>query len=676
VLLALAVIASVAGAAARTVETELVIAEELVAPAGGRKVLGLTVNGGIPGPTLRFREGDIARIHVHNRMSRESTSVHWHGLLVPNDQDGVPDLTTPRIQPGTTFTYEFPIRQSGTYWYHSHTGLQEQRGIYGSIVITPREGETVAAERDHVVLLSDWTRERPEEVLRTLKSGSDWYALRKGAAQSVSGAWGARKLGAYFRREFSRMPAMDISDVAYDAFLANGAPRTELAASPGERVRLRLINGSSSTYFYIQSATGPMTVVAADGQDVEPFAIDRLLIAVAETYHVVVRLPAAGAWEVRATAQDASGHSSTILGSGELHRAPDVPRPDLYDMDGMMMASLDAMDGAPPAAAEAPATTQGERPFSPYPQLRAPRSSVLPRANPTRSITLRLTGDMERYVWSFNGKTLSEESTIPVRKGENLRIELVNDTMMHHPIHLHGHFFRLTNGQGDRAPLKHTVDVLPMGRRTIEFEANEVGDWFFHCHFLYHMESGMHRVVTYVDQGEGHTLNLGMHAHDQWFLFGVGTIESQMSEGRISLTNSRNDLVGRWEAGWGGLDTTDYEADLLYGRYFNPNLSLFAGLRLTNEAGSEDRALAGVAYRLPFLIHSELSLDSEGDARLMLAKELQLTSRLAAFATGEYDTGSQWQWSGGVEFTLGKRTALISRYHSDYGFGAGMSLRY
>ena len=247
--------------------------------------------------------------------------------------DGVPLISFPPIAPGATFTYEFPIRQSGTYWYHSHTTLQEQTGVYGALVIDPREG-AAGALRDHVVLLSDWTHEDADEVGRTLKRGSDWYPLVKGSAQSLFGAARLGRLGDFFKRELQRMPPMDIADVAYDHFLANGQPEITLAAEPGETVRLRVVDGSATTYFYLEYAGGPLTIVAADGQNVEPVEERRFLVAVAETYDVLLRVPAAGAWELRATAHDGSGFASVWIGSGERHPATAVPHPDIYQAMG------------------------------------------------------------------------------------------------------------------------------------------------------------------------------------------------------------------------------------------------------------------------------------------------------------------------------------------------------
>jgi FtsP/CotA-like multicopper oxidase with cupredoxin domain len=306
--------------------------------------------------------------------------------------------------------------------------------------------------------------------------------------------------------------------------------------------------------------------VAADGPAVKPLAVKRLLIGMAETYDVIVTVPPGGQWEVRATAQDGSGHASILLGEGELHAASEIPRPEIYSMDSHLMAAMDDMDSSA-------MKMEAERPLSPYAKLRALKSTALPASLPRRSIELRLTGDMERYIWSFNGKTMAEDGVIKIKRGEVLRLELINDTMMHHPIHLHGHFFRVVEGQGNAAPLKHTVDVPPMGKRTIEFEANESGDWLFHCHLLYHMHSGMARVFSYEEQGPDHQPQLGEHARDPLYFMIDGSLQNHMSMGMITLMNSRNDWFAMWDAGFhdepamiGGMhddgDDIEYEIDL------------------------------------------------------------------------------------------------------------------
>jgi CopA family copper-resistance protein len=625
----IAILAAPIPARGEIVEYDLTIARQEV-DITGRQAWGMTINGGIPGPTLRFREGDIARIRVRNKMSVE-TSIHWHGLLVPPDMDGVPCVSFPPIKAGTTFTYEFPIRQSGTYWYHSHTSLQEQSGVYGSIVIEPTGKRGPKPDRDYILMLSDWTDEDPHEVNRMLKRGSEWFAIQKGSGQSILGAARLGMLGDYYKRELQRMPAMDISDVAYDRFLANGKPETTFSAGPGETVRLRIIDGSATTYFHLEFAGGPMTIVSADGQDVEPIEENRFLIGVAETYDVIVKVPAAGAYEFRATAHDGSGYASAWIGSGERHPAPDLPKPNLYslmahmrhlslirifsfapagamgfpdseieagkfDRPGMMgmgsmgMASTNGMGhGLHPMKRMAPGGIKTEadrdfartgkkydnafrllaadvsssknlavdgmdpsRPWPPYAKLRAVKPTAFPKDKPVREIRLTLDGDMERYVWFLNNKPLSESDSIRIRGGEIVRFIMINRTMMHHPMHLHGHFFRVINAQGDYSPLKHTVNVAPMSTTVIELYADEIGDWFFHCHLLYHMKAGMARVVHYED----FPLDPRLAAirpnlyRDPWYFWGRADALSNMTEGFLMLSNTRNILSAEWEVGW------------------------------------------------------------------------------------------------------------------------------
>ncbi|YCM44607.1 multicopper oxidase domain-containing protein [Verrucomicrobiaceae bacterium 227] len=654
-------------ASAKIVEYDLTINETKLAPAGKTRE-ALTINGGIPGPTLRFREGDTAVLRVHNHLKNEDTSIHWHGLLVPNAEDGVPYLTTPPIQPGKTRTFRFPLRHSGTYWYHSHTGLQEQRGVYGSIVVTPRGGERVKSDQDHVLVLSDWTNEKPEEVMRTLMRGSEWYAIRKGNAQSLFGAAKAGKLKDYLDREKVRMPPMDVSDVAYDAFLINGKSRSEINARPGDRVRLRLINAGASSYFYAHSATGPLTIVSADGSDVVPMKVNRLLIGMAETYDVIVTIPSNGSFEFRTTAQDNSGHASVFLGEGERVMAGELPSPNLYSMDEMLSGALQDAD------APLDGLRTASRPTAPYAFLKSPKPTDF-KGKEVRKIELRLTGDMTRYLWSFNGKTLGEDSTIPVNQGEVLEIELINDTMMHHPLHLHGHFFRMLNRYGANSPLKHTVDVPPMGRRTIQFLANEEGDWFFHCHLLYHMDAGMARVFSYqaaVDPT--HKPSLDPKLINPSFLMVDGMVQNNMTMGNATLMKGRENYGLMWDYGFH--EHKEYEIDGYWSHYFNPRFSTVAGYRFTNQDASEDRAFAGVSYLLPYFVQGSLSIDSEGDARMGLAKELQLTPRLSLFGDIEYDTNTDLEWTAGASYLINKEISITGSYHNEHGWGAGFGFRF
>ena len=771
---------------ATTVEYKLTIAQQEV-NITGTPVQGMTINGGIPGPTLRFKEGDTARIRVENKMSVE-TSIHWHGLLVPPNMDGVPYVSFPPIKPGTTFTYEFPIRQSGTYWYHSHTSLQEQSGVYGSIVIEPRESGS-KPDRDYVVLLSDWTDENPHEVNRTLKRGSEWYAIQKGSAQSIVGAARLGKLGDYFTRELQRMPPMDIADVAYDRFLANGKPETTLRAEANETVRLRIIDGSATTYYHVEFAGSPMSIVAADGIDVQPFKENRFLIGVAETYDIIIQVPSSGAYEFRATAHDGSGYASVWIGSGQKHAAPDIPKPNLYhsmgkidlkkifsltpsgtmgmsdrdveagkfDQPGMMgkMGDMTGMtkmkhasDSSSKKMAEMHHATQkgGEdtpegvaamsmkqgsshahdsdmgghsmpnrpeyarigkkhttdfsflaadvsaskdlavdgmspsRPWPPYAKLRATEPTSFTKGKSVREIRLTLDGDMERYVWFLNNKALSETDVIPINKGEVVRFIMINRTMMHHPMHLHGHFFRVLNGQGDYAPLKHTVDVAPMSTTVIEFDANEFGDWFFHCHLLYHMKSGMARVVHY----EGFTIDPQLSKirpklyKDSWYFWGQADALSNMTEGLLMLSNTRNIRTAEWEAGWQEVDDTEWEGTFTWDRYINRFLTVFGGVDLLGEGDEheETRGVFGLRYLLPLNLESRVWIDTDGGARFNMEKSFELSPRLTLVGKAQYDSHDKWEGSSHLSYLIHKNFSLIGQWHSEYGFGGGLQIRF
>ncbi|MEQ1842685.1 MAG: multicopper oxidase domain-containing protein, partial [Verrucomicrobiales bacterium] len=457
-----------------------------------------------------------------------------------------------------------------------------------------------------------------------------------------------------------------------------GKRSSGLPVRNGETVRLRFINAGAATYFYLQSATGPLKIIAADGPAVRPIRVNRLLIGMAETYDVLVTVPAEGRWEVRATAQDGSGHASIWLGEGEDHPAPEIPRPNLYNMDDHLLAALEEDDTVIPASDAEALAAEPERPLPPYARLRSPVSTRIDASLPRRTIDLRLTGDMERYIWSFNGKTMAEDGVIRIKRGEVLRLELINDTMMHHPLHLHGHFFRVLDSRDlSDAPLKHTVDLPPMGKRTIEFEANESGDWLFHCHLLYHMHMGMARVFSYEEQGPDHVPDLGEHDEDPFYFMASGSFQSHMGMGMAMIMNSRNDYYAMWDLGWEDFefDHVHYEIDLAWRRYIDPNFSTVLGMRLTNHHESVDRAFGGVEYRLPYLIDSFAQVDSEGDFRFGLGKSLRVTDRLSLFGEVEYDTGTEWGWSAGAEYLLTKQFSLISEYHSEHGIGGGFSFR-
>ena len=701
----------------------------------GTPVEAMTINNGIPGPTIEVDEGDIVQIRVHNRMDVE-TSIHWHGILVPNREDGVPYLTTPPIMPHSMHLFRFPIIQSGTYWYHSHTGLQEQRGVYGSIVIHPKENK-LNVDREYVLVLSDWTDEDPNEVMRTLKRGSEYYSLKKGSIQSVYGMIQNNAVIDALKRSLMRMPPMDLSDVAYDAFLINGKEESFLAAHPGEKIRLRVINASASTYFYLQYAREPMQVISADGIDVQPVDLDPVLIAIAETYDVLVTIPeSGGAIEFRATAQDGSGSASVFLGDGEKIEAQDIPKPNLYKMDHghdmampggtmehdhqmpMMDSKMDLghdmsmgkpdkkdkemhmghsgkaetmphgvnhdmpihdephMDSHHEKSIDMSSPKKEARPLAPYDHLKSHHPTSLDTANPLHEITLTLTGDMERYVWSFDNKVLTETDMIKIHHGENVRITFINTTMMHHPLHFHGHFFRVLNKHGAFSPLKHTVDIPPMGTQVIEFYANEEKDWFLHCHILYHMKAGMARVVHYEgtevdpDIQAARKMKANFLTHDPWFAWGDADILTNMTEGRVVAASTRHTLSLDWEKEW---SEHEFEVTSSYGYYFNRFLTAFGGVHSTDD---DFRGIAGIHYLLPFLIEATGWVDTEGESRITLEKSIDLTNRLSVSGESQYDTEDRWEWQVALRWTVNKQVSLVGKYHSEYDAGVGLNIRF
>ncbi len=416
-----------------------------------------------------------------------------------------------------------------------------------------------------------------------------------------------------------------------------------------------------------------MRVVSADGVNVKPVNLKRFLIGVAETYDVIVNIPESGSYELRATSQDGSGHASLFIGRGKQIASPDIPKPNFYKMH----ASGHAESGNDMSRANHKSKMMKmpmkERPMPPYDELRSPVSTALNKNLTMREIRLELTGDMERYIWSLNGRTLSEADMIKIKRGENVRFVLVNRTMMHHPMHLHGHFFRVVNKHGDYSPLKHTVDVPPLDIRVIEFFADEDKDWFFHCHVLYHLKAGMARIVRY----EGSELDPQIAEirpklfKEHWYFWANASLLSQMTEGRVVAADTRNTLSAAWEAGW----DEDYEAVLTYERYFNRFFQAFTGGVLT-DGEQEHRGIIGVRYLLPFLFESSVWLDTEGEVRLSLEKKIQLTDRLYTFGEFQYDTESKEEWMLGSGWIFNKHISLLGQYHSEFGAGAGLNIRF
>jgi len=567
----------------------------------GMSAVATTINGSIPGPLLRWREGDTVTISVTNRL-KVPTSIHWHGIRSPADMDGVPGLSFPGIAAGETFTYRIPVKQRGTYWYHSHSRFRQQTGHYGPLIIDPVGKDPIEYDRDYVIMLSDWTDENPETVISNLKQQSDYYNFhqrtagtffsdvrKKGLGTTISDRlmWGAMNM--------NPTDTLDVSGATY-TYLINGQPPAANWTAlfrPRERVRLRFINGSSMTIFDVRVPNLPMAVVQTDGNDVEPVTVDEFRISAAETYDVIVQPQVASAFTIFAQSMDRTGYARATLAPRSGMNAPIPPmdpRPLLTMVDmGMAMgntpgtnmgtggaeqkntrgSAIENMPGmnmggdmsttdmgrmpgmkaeAKPPAAHAPLTmpfpqpgpettglpapTNAGKPTSPkpvalhegpqvdnvaeaptarlsqpgtgldgngrrvltYTDLRARYRGADPRP-PEREIEIHLTGNMERFIWGFNGEKFSSAEPIRLKLGERVRFILVNDTMMEHPIHLHGLWSELENGNGESRPYKHTINVKPAERLSYQVSADTPGQWAFHCHLLYHMEAGMFRAV-------------------------------------------------------------------------------------------------------------------------------------------------------------------------------------
>ncbi len=670
-------------AQAKLVEYEFDIDYKTVNFSGEEK-RAMSVGGSIPAPTIEATVGDTLRVTFHNKMDVES-SIHWHGILLPNEQDGVPYLTTSPIKAGTSFTFEYPIIHHGTYWYHSHTGLQEQRGVYGALVFHPKDGERYKADVEKVLVLSDWTDENPNDVLRNLKREDDYYAIKKDSVQSwdkvIANGWPAIKNRV--NGSWTRMGPMDISDVGYDAFLINGKREAALGGvKGGQKLRLRIINASASSYQYVEFAGGPMTIVAADGVDVQPKEVDRLKLAIAETYDVLITVPDDNmAWEFRATSEDVTGYASVWLGDGHKMPARDVPKPNPFlvdhsmhgmgDMGGMEDMDHSQMDHSKMGHAM-PVANSEVRMMQEYQGLKAVEKTAYDPARKLREVPLRLTGNMETYVWSFNGKTLAEADKILIRKGETVRFTFQNETMMHHPLHLHGHFFRVLNGEGDYSPLKHTVNVPPMQNVTIEFAADEEKDWFFHCHNLYHMESGMARVIRYDGTAENEAFDNFVAANfDPWYAFGEVAVQSNMANGELWAENINNEVMIEFDNDY----DRRYEVEAIYERRLTRFLGVYIGGKSEREEEDEkpeNTAIAGFHYVFPLLIESDLRINHEGEVRFGLESDLQLTDRMN-FA---------WEWNTDEEYRLGltyeitKQVNFVANVDSDYDAGAGIRINF
>ena len=706
----------------------------------GKEKRAIAVNGQIPMPTLTFTEGDIAEIVVHNKLN-ESTSLHWHGVFLPNKEDGVPYLTQMPIKPNETFTYRFPIIQSGTHWYHSHSGLQEQIGMYGSLVLLKKKDDpTFRNGIDDLpevpIILSEWTDIKPENVHRMLHNANDWFAIKKGTVQSYSEAIKAGHFKTKLDNEWKRMLAMDVSDVYYDKFLINGKNESQLSQfKAGDKVRLRISNGGASSYFWLNYAGGKMTVVANDGNDVEPVDVDRLIIGVSETYDVVVTIPNDDtAYEFLATPEDRTKSASIFLGKGKMQLKSRMPR--LKYFEGMkMMNNMMNMDGSMddmgmdmsyqqmdmntvmyPEITGNPEMKMDEKMVMDdnmnhsndsmnanqdiitlnYGMLKAPQPTTLPKDAPVRELRFELTGNMNRYVWSMDNKVLSETDKILIKKGENVRITLYNGSMMRHPMHLHGHDFRILNGQGDYAPLKNVLDIMPMETDVIEFAANVEGDWFFHCHILYHMMAGMNRVFSYEKQAPNPYLPNKEWAYrklqsesNQLHFMAENDFATNGNDGKAMFQNTRWSFGTEWRLGYH--DEHGYETETHIGRYIGKNqwFMPFVGFdwryRKTNgkvetnifgQTNTKDQRAVlslGAEYTLPMLVILQGEIFTDGNVRFQLMREDIPISPRFRWA---FMINTDKEYMTGLKYIATRNLGISTHYDSDMGIGFGATLNY
>ncbi|OPC20469.1 copper oxidase [Elizabethkingia meningoseptica] len=762
----------------------------------GKHAHAYAINGQLPAPTLYFTEGDTAEIHVHNNLKKENTALHWHGVMLENKEDGIPFLTQKPIKPGETYVYRFKISQNGTYWYHSHQGLQEQMGMYGMLVFRKRgEAETDRkVQADIPVMLSEWTNEHPHQVMRRLQMGvADWYAIKKKSVQSYSEAIESGNFFTKLKNEWKRMEAMDISDVYYDKFLLNGQPSTEYKKlKAGDKVLLRVANGGASSYFWLTYAGGKITVVGNDGNDVEPVEVDRLIIGISETYDIEVTIPENKSFEFRSTSEDRTGYASLWLGNGEKVEAPGLKRLMLFEgmksMNNMMKMNgdmkpmnmkmgLQQMDANSVMYPEVPeedrkatmkhlkemmnpvkkskpekqehanhdmplqlsdskadeqtghnmtdkkenhggddtplqlsdskadehaghnmADMTKEKPVTlNYNMLRSTEMTILPADAPVKELKFTLEGNMRRYVWSLDNKTVTETDKIKIKRGEVVRITLYNNSMMRHPMHLHGHDFRVINSQGEYSPLKNVLDLMPMETVTIEFPANQDGDWFFHCHILYHMMAGMGRIFSYEDSKPNPYLTNPkkdwkdfLKDNHMWAHTATVAIESRSTHAALRVGDARYELQGELHTGY--TKSNGYEAELKFGRYIGKFQWLypyigFQSRSRTDDPGENRKTMfgqfaehdkrhvfaAGFQYILPWLVTADTSIDQNGKVRLQLQREdIPISPRIR----GSFMVNTDKEYRMGLSYILQKWLQVSSHYDSDMGWSAGLTLVY
>ncbi|PKF75796.1 copper oxidase [Chryseobacterium sp. PMSZPI] len=741
----------------KTVRYDLYVKDTIVNFTGKNR-RAIAINGKLQAPTLYFTEGDTAEIYLHN-MLKENTGLHWHGVILPNEHDGVPYLTTKPVQPGETHLYKFRISQNGTYWYHSHEALQEQIGMNGILVFKKREGEPKPEYTAEIpVLLGDWSDDDPMQIARRLHmANTDWYAVKKNAVQSYWEAIKSGNFGTKALNEWKRMEAMDVSDVYYDKFLINGVPSSDYSnLKAGDKVRLRVANGGSSTYFWLNYGGGKIKVVGNDGNDVVPVEVDRLIVGVSETYDIEVTIPENKSFEFRATSEDRIGHASLWLGSGEKVEAPNLPRLMLFEgmkmMNGMMEMSgnmkpmnmtmgnqmMDMNEVMYPELPESQrkmtmkhmnemmgVKTKEDKKEDhsqhsgmdmkeeksikrlSYNILKSPEKTILP-TDSLREMKFTLEGNMNHYLWTLDNKTVTETDKILIKKGEILRIKLYNNSMMRHPMHLHGHDFRLINSKGEYSPLKNVVDIMPMETVTIEFAANQDGDWFFHCHILYHMMAGMGRIFSYENskpnpQLPNRKLAWKNFLKDNKMISSMAMLDvasNKIHAETMTMFGPRWANLNEFHSNW---NFDHFEGSAKVGRFLGKfQWALpYAGFRVQKNHEIMERQMAedagmdfhgkktwfgqqkasknkfafivGMQYVLPMLITADASVDQNGKVLLELSREdIPLSRRLR----GNFSINSDGEFSTGIRYIVQKWLSFSGNYDNEMGWGAGVTLTY
>lgn len=675
-----------------------------------KQILPIQKEASIPAPTLRFKVGETAIIKVSNSSS-EPTTLHWHGLLLPWKMDGPAFSNNLPIMPGETKIFKFLIRQSGTYWYHSHTELQEQRGLYGAIVIE-EDNSRFEVDKEIVMVMSDWTNEKPLNILDSLK-GSSYYeencAIKKKFDTSLLAAIKQGSLWYYLKGEWGNMGPMDLSDVCYDAFLINGKEKfNHTDIKQGDTVKLRIINAAASTYFYVNIGNNrKFKVIAKDGQKVEPVEVSELLVGMAETYDIIFKLPKMAGmkhrYEVRATAQDISGHASIHLSRG---MGEDVPNKmkvnpfgemdhDMGDMDGGGHGDHDMGDMNDDmntneheghdmgAMSMVPASAMPKR--LKYSMLKAITDTSFDEAHIRNNITLELNGDMEKYNWNINGKAFSQDKYIIIRENEVVRFKFVNNTMMHHPMHLHGHFFRVLNGQGDRSPLFHTVDVAPMKTVEIEFFANEPGIWLLHCHNLFHMKMGMARLVKYEKITRPDYL---IDAEKKWgnkstkdsdiFVDTQARVFSNHAD--LEVNFNQDSYTVSVKAELDNYDPDTFSAEIEFEKIINKYLAIVGGVEYEDK---ELYGILGLATTLPLDIETTVSVRSDGTVSISFEKEIAITKRLVLTLEPEvsyFEKEFEYEVESTLMFLVHRnvKVGIFNKYSDEDGFsiGAGISISF